>query len=437
MTNEKSHYPRWFSVLKLLPGLIFIKPVEKLYLPQNVITNSYLLLCILFSIAIQFDERIIPLLALDIQNNPLYRLHHFISYSFVNNYFSLLSLMYLIRIFGYPIETLLGKWNYLLFVTSSLVISAVTSYAVYVYFDSSNSIKTSFGLYLSLLTLHYFLNPNQQIFLTFFSKEIAFKLKYFFYFTFVLVLFKITEQFNLSLQPVGALSLGGIIAGLLFYHYWTYLKNKKIPIIHLFSHLIIFLTSLIATTYLGFHLGFLYDHSKIIERQKDECQKNNYIACTYLWAKKQYLGSAWRSINYVFKTCNPLNKGDICYHMGLQFIRLEEYQKSILPLTKSCNENNALACSDLGYSYAEIKQIYLAKDVALKSCRLGDGLGCFNYACYICEINPKDGPYALGFIISHFSLIEKGNHKDSIETDPDLECVRKLPEYQEFKKKHL
>lgn len=119
------------------------------------------------------------------------------------------------------------------------------------------------------------------------------------------------------------------------------------------------------------------------------------------------------------KQCKQWNLA--CYSMAQEMAKKEsELGLALTLFKKGCESNHPQSCADAGYLSAKVEDMKAAKEYSLRSCKLGDELGCFNYACYNCRENNIEK--ALSYLENSFRL--GGSNWEERIKDPDLKCLK-------------
>ncbi|MDH4468180.1 MAG: hypothetical protein QE271_08980 [Bacteriovoracaceae bacterium] len=220
--------------------------------------------------------------------------------------------------------------------------------------------------------------------------------------------------------------LGGAFFGLLYYMFWDH------QLFSTFKKCLAIFASILTTIIIylsGMHLGIVsYQEEQIIKLIRD-CNKYNQWQCDILKLRKIVFKANFGNI----KKCKYLNRTlddqiDICYIIGREFLNSKEYVDAIPFLTKACESKEIWACTDLSFAYSQSKNFMMSKKYSKISCELGDGLGCYNFACSLCrDKNPSE---AMTFLARGAKIYKLT--KQMVSEDKELDCVRSHPEYDEF-----
>lgn len=123
--------------------------------------------------------------------------------------------------------------------------------------------------------------------------------------------------------------------------------------------------------------------------------------------------------NKIPKQCQQWNLA--CYSMAQQMGKQESKMDLALSLfKKGCEANHPQSCADAGYLSDKMGDTKAAKDFSLRSCKFGDELGCYNYACYNCRENNVSE--TLTYLENSFRL--GGSNWEERIKDPDLKCLK-------------
>lgn len=118
-----------------------------------------------------------------------------------------------------------------------------------------------------------------------------------------------------------------------------------------------------------------------------------------------------------------------CFELGQHKIEEGKLDEARSLITKACTKDLGWACSNLGGLEFRRKNYKSAFKFSLKACELGDAVGCYNMACYACDLN-SDTKKTLQFLKRSYGL--GFNEPEALEGDSQLQCVRGLPEFKEL-----
>lgn len=126
-----------------------------------------------------------------------------------------------------------------------------------------------------------------------------------------------------------------------------------------------------------------------------------------------------------------------CYYYGLDLREAGKLKEAYSNFNKACKDNWAHACAELGTLERKLNHNL---DAALKSsqdsCELGDGVGCYNAACYSCLTGKNETfkkTQAMAYLEKAFQ-VGYGNVA-SMNNDEDLKCVQGLPGFSKLTQK--
>lgn len=122
-----------------------------------------------------------------------------------------------------------------------------------------------------------------------------------------------------------------------------------------------------------------------------------------------------------------------CYRLGSDLDDHQNWGEARVWFGKACDQKLAAACSEASVlAMTKLNQKEEAVALARKSCDLNDTLGCYNQGCFECVAH-NDPAAALKSLDLAVKLGYR--NRESLRTDPDLECVRKSKGWDAFMKR--
>lgn len=115
--------------------------------------------------------------------------------------------------------------------------------------------------------------------------------------------------------------------------------------------------------------------------------------------------------------CSPWSVN--CYKKARELTEQKKYSESLPILEQGCELSHQHSCSDAGFVAAHLNNMDKAKKYSAKSCELGDELGCYNLACYMC----REGNLEQTLFNLEQSFRLGGSNWNERIKDPDFSCL--------------